>query len=982
MKPDFTFSENPDAFFSDLRAWEQQVRDSYERAIRNKGNPALHMKGEFSINLSAMLNELPLNERNKLLFHYKKLIRFEEVVSAVDPVTRTPTFRGKNPAWRVNVDPSQISGPDANPLALIWNRMAIQQRYNDFTVSSNILTADFLENIYTGMKEGTSAGIEAGKSVFVMDSETAGIVEEYGGIRQLSGITGTTSTDPTTGKVALSINPGVMDEHFNVARMQLGMVADEHGTLKRLSDWVRETLVPAGALPKGSAGDGSAFAKGARPFLEQMLASDYIVAHNILFDLNQLMTNVVQTNEYLQNINGFADLVDQVAVKISTPGVLKDTLEIARALPGLANIAQAPELSFKGERSIHSLENIALESNLFSLMERDGTDIRRLLGVDGATSMMHAAEVDTAIEGAFLKYSLSDELTTDSRPIGAVRGGILRSYAPTPISHIGDPRHLGKDVLRALIEETQSGKRESIKIWDMNKGQQISPIGIALSDTDTILDMVSKTDDYFTDIGINPIEQEILATRRALTPDATMTPESMIDRLGMWRQYTGSEEPYQGWHNKLGNLFKRGVRPSTEDYFELQERFAAAGMPFSGISEVERTITAAISRAGGEAGGPTLSVAEQNLARLGEDLGISRFANYDRAYIGGISGAVSLPIELLQEAENQTWLPDGRSVLRSHTADPAGSPHTQLFRVSHGRGPSGDAFLNLVYDFDDQDGASRLANWIETLTESTEINGRSLSDMGLTRSGIKDMAAALRETGQEKGVRVGRLKGAAAENAHTMLESLFQGIDRDDIIPMRAGMIDSAEGTTRVGAFFLDRFSDVDGFMDSYRTDLSTARRLNSAVGGITELMGKKGVAQGAESIMSGVKGTANALKRYNDYKGKAAIGLGIASVALGGYYMNKRSKAKEIFNEPLAPMPIESRGDYLAHRKEMGLGDAPVMSRNQRAEEMGPGSYGYQGDRLDALATSGVVGNMDRNKVNHTLMGPGKYNYLYGGLM
>ena len=35
---------------------------------------------------------------------------------------------------------------------------------------------------------------------------------------------------------------------------------------------------------------------------------------------------------------------------------------------------------------------------------------------------------------------------------------------------------------------------------------------------------------------------------------------------------------------------------------------------------------------------------------------------------------------------------------------------------------------------------------------------------------------------------------------------------------------------------------------------------------------------------------------------------------------------------------------------------------------------------RRDPLVTAGVVGNLDRNKIGHTGMGPNKYNHLYGG--
>ncbi|MEY4332040.1 MAG: hypothetical protein RLZZ196_778, partial [Bacteroidota bacterium] len=34
---------------------------------------------------------------------------------------------------------------------------------------------------------------------------------------------------------------------------------------------------------------------------------------------------------------------------------------------------------------------------------------------------------------------------------------------------------------------------------------------------------------------------------------------------------------------------------------------------------------------------------------------------------------------------------------------------------------------------------------------------------------------------------------------------------------------------------------------------------------------------------------------------------------------------------------------------------------------------------RRDPLVTAGVVGNLDRNKIGHTGMGPDKYNHLFG---
>ncbi len=90
----------------------------------------------------------------------------------------------------------------------------------------------------------------------------------------------------------------------------------------------------------------------------------------------------------------------------------------------------------------------------------------------------------------------------------------------------------------------------------------------------------------------------------------------------------------------------------------------------------------------------------------------------------------------------------------------------------------------------------------------------------------------------------------------------------------------------------------------------------------------------------------------------------GIRSTALGligagvGYYMYKNYQENKVYDETLEQQQMDSPS----------FGD-PAIIRN-------PGLNSY---RRDPLVTAGVVGNLDRNKIGHSQMGPNKYNHLFG---
>ena len=93
---------------------------------------------------------------------------------------------------------------------------------------------------------------------------------------------------------------------------------------------------------------------------------------------------------------------------------------------------------------------------------------------------------------------------------------------------------------------------------------------------------------------------------------------------------------------------------------------------------------------------------------------------------------------------------------------------------------------------------------------------------------------------------------------------------------------------------------------------------------------------------------------------GYAGIGLAAAGI---GYYMSKKQRESSLYDESLESQPTQAN---------MGMARSSSAPPAELAQ--------LKSTRRDPLATAGIVGNMDRNKIGHSQMGPNKYNHLYGG--
>ena len=104
-------------------------------------------------------------------------------------------------------------------------------------------------------------------------------------------------------------------------------------------------------------------------------------------------------------------------------------------------------------------------------------------------------------------------------------------------------------------------------------------------------------------------------------------------------------------------------------------------------------------------------------------------------------------------------------------------------------------------------------------------------------------------------------------------------------------------------------------------------------------------------------------LERLKVIKPRVYKSVGAVAALSAGYYLATRKAKSDPIDEVMEQQPLEPQGP-------MSISDFNRIDQSMARQSS---------SRRDPLVTAGVVGNLDRNKVNHTQMGANKYNHLYG---
>lgn len=272
----------------------------------------------------------------------------------------------------------------------------------------------------------------------------------------------------------------------------------------------------------------------------------------------------------------------------------------------------------------------------------------------------------------------------------------------------------------------------------------------------------------------------------------------------------------------------------------------------------------------------------------------------------------------------------------------------------------------------------------DDITKRTLGQLRSLSSYfsGKTRD---EAITELSESLHTKGAGLAALRGQVGADYISALERTGQAsAEGSDVLLPRdqtARLVATSQANTgdKTGAIVISQFEDskasalnrglssADEAMRGVEADTKALRTANIISDHLDDnrsirdeiLSRREGLKIGKE--IGDIAGKARAA--YAKAKKPASLaGLG-ALVAGAGYYAYKKSQENDMYDEVMDPMPT-----------------MPAMAPRQdlyREDFMSGQNFSATGD---PLATAGVVGNLDRNKIGHTRMGPDKYNSLFGG--
>lgn len=251
------------------------------------------------------------------------------------------------------------------------------------------------------------------------------------------------------------------------------------------------------------------------------------------------------------------------------------------------------------------------------------------------------------------------------------------------------------------------------------------------------------------------------------------------------------------------------------------------------------------------------------------------------------------------------------------------------------------------------------------------------------KEGVRKFRNSIASAISERGLAVGSIAGREGEGVVSLLEQIAGGIDNDteafrkgmqfaiseygdDYVAFQGRIDDKVVEALRSSNPELAKKIEEGSFLkNAYETYKASMVRAGEDVGfrkRLQRAFSSKGLDSGLFGTRVG-RGMRDAAVRqaYKKYAPKVGIGLAAVGLLSAGYYIAKKNRKQNLYDEVTQEQPLEGRGS--------------VTQSNDNTIQ----SYPQSSTRRDPLVTAGVVGNLDRNKIGHTNMGPNKYNHLYG---
>lgn len=1075
---------SPDDFFKSLEAFEE----NYYKAL---SNPLHQAKGKrVNVDLMRKSGRIDLTLLNKniaddLLSQYQNnVLRLSDMMAATGiPGVAMPSANLNRSSYRFAM--GEFDG-DLHPAQIALNRSVLsfdRRKVGSESLSvgrRNILGSQRLRQLSgRNMQDVFATSGTSPMRVLTFDVETTGV---YKGAQVRSMAGAEMIYDPVTKKFTAPKVVDGMNLAFDSSHFGGRTVSNLNGGSSTLTNFLAQAEFGKSSSALRASGqlqdmgeDGIKYLDAAEKYIRNMLTYDAVAGHNVFFDIDMTVDTAMQQSGFNSH-RGIQSAISDLYDRINKGDFLIDTLESTRAY--LSNqvdqAVQASGLTDELEKSrkfvdslfsqdylatIHkggnaapfSVENIALNTNLFELIEKEGQAVELF---DKITKGSHIAETDVHLQSYVAKYVQSGELKIWA-DAGAgprsefgdfARARTLQSQAITLTTNIADVNHISKTAL-AHLESAEGNRMVSLRVSRGDMG--LTAVGGAAEDTG-ILKYSEGAYRFFTGYETSEVVDTATAQgaiRRALTeaqlPGSTSikvgnvtrtineASNSIVDlgitygtssnaaemtalkalNVGIANGQIGVDaltEAFGSVYRELGTGLSLGdqlrvarggldinlpfaaglTNYSAGQSAAISRAFASIGDPFSFIdmnsrvfstvmahatSQSGRAANAAAIQAGRQASDIAFSAVPDAMSELGitygkAGMGLRLFDDITESSLEFVGSKAVTPMALLKEAMAQSGVAD--------SIDNVGLSFASI---------QGEDTVNLVYDVGRSMGrkdAKKLAKSLFDIMEDDnrltsllgDIDGEGSESIRTTVNKARTLAANSRTKAKgvkqltdlimSNGIVFGSLDsdltdvGALKEN----LSKLGYDTESDAFLRLRASVMDDALGDYVA----LGPFVDVDAAQISETmNDVTAARRQSKqAFNRIGEAVSENqrrvrgSVARG----VLGRSGGAGIADFYIANKPKIGFGLlGLAAVG-AGYYMSKKHRERSLYNETMEQQPYE-----------MGRG---VSYMNDSAQEF----IRMNSIRKDPLATAGVVGNLDRNKINHTQMGNNKYNHLFGG--
>lgn len=351
------------------------------------------------------------------------------------------------------------------------------------------------------------------------------------------------------------------------------------------------------------------------------------------------------------------------------------------------------------------------------------------------------------------------------------------------------------------------------------------------------------------------------------------------------------------------------------------------------------------------------------------EYGVSHFKGQKELRIFSHAGAgdiqtasrVMVPLEMMNEAANAAFGTD--DALRKGTLSISLAKH-------HDGTERVNMFWKLNADVDKADKRKvmehlhdNIMSKVDALTgeqrllaENERLMTTHAAFVQLTRDKAVDRLTEAFESG---GIGIAFQDGEEASNLAR--KTAAQGVDLTNDV-MAASMQGSVIDTLGDGDFLRTGAFADDVVLDASRTARANGDEIIRGLNETADVISESGIASQLRIKMTRAKLGQNANKMLDFYIANKTniknVGIGLLAAGVG-YYAYKKYQENQEYDDVLAQQPIE---------RNTASRPSPRLTQSDMA------SF-----RRDPLVTAGVVGNLDRSKIGHTMMGPNKYNHLFG---